>query len=141
MRYDIKLHAQVGLTTLLQQIISIAWYVYFGLAWALAVNYPLGRVNFYEPRLYLPFVYAIGASLLINYGYYYLCQRLLIYKRLAGCGWLLSAWLGLVFLNTLSHHQFSKIAWTVTWIDSGRDLLALLLTVLILTPKDSRLQQ
>ena len=132
-------HGLVAVLVVVHQLISILWYspYWLGVKWFSKTGLRLSEVPTYQSfAFYWPFILSIFASIALCYLMAYLLRGLQIGS--IALQFACIVWLGFVFLSMLTHHQFAQHPLSLTFIDSGRDLLLIVITSITRTFFSSR---
>lgn len=128
-------HLLIAALVVAHLLISLCWYspFLFGYKWINVSNFQLSAVPPYNSiAFYWPFLVSIVNSIVFCYALAYLFMRLSIQNLWQGVLIGFALWFTFVFLFTLSHHQFAQQELALTLIDTGRDLVVVLLSSLTL---------
>lgn len=123
-------HLAVWLLVLAQQLTGYLWYspVLFGNLW----RSELGKTGSAGAGA-LAYGFAVAGSVAMTYFMAWLYQRLNLKSAGAALIVALMVWGSLGFLVPATYDLFRGIPWTVTWIDSAKTCLDLILTALVLS--------
>jgi hypothetical protein len=106
-----------------------AWYMAFGKTWMAALAMTPEKIEAAKrgPGVYLPFIYAFGAELVMAWTLAGLLAHLGPLSLRNGIISASFCWLGFVMAAMVVNNSFAKRDWRLLWIDGGHWLVVLLL--------------
>jgi hypothetical protein len=126
-------HLAVWILVVVHQVIGFGWYAVFGEMW---LRYHAKTMTDIEqPHDYAPFLVAIAASIVVNYG---LARLINVFEaRSASCGLkiALGCWFAFLFVEFATVSAFSAFEtnpWPLVLINMGRPFLAFAVSGLVL---------